>query len=464
MKQKTRILIVDDEEGMRRSLEVVLKDERYTPVSACSAVEALKLLERLSVDVVIMDIKMPGLSGTEALKRMKSTNKDLPVIMITGYGSIKGAVQCIKEGAFDYITKPFDTDEISRVVRNAVKVRKLTNENRYLREKLRPKYNFDNIIGQSKSMAGVYEIINKVIDNDVTVLILGESGTGKELVTRAIHFNSLRKNKPFISVSCAALPESLLESELFGYEKGAFTGAVSQKAGKFELAEGGTLFLDEIGDMTLSTQAKMLRVLQERKFERVGGTKTLKVDIRIIAATNKDLVEAIKKKEFREDLYYRLNVVSLSLPPLRERVEDIPLLVKHFIEIFNRTHHKKVKGVSSEAMEILLKHQWPGNARELENIIEQAVILGENEVISPQDLLIKTPADLEESRMYSLESTSLKEAIEKTVSTSEKKIILDALEKTGWNYTKTAALLGISNKTLYNKMKKYALRKIGTQK
>ncbi|MCL6630140.1 MAG: sigma-54 dependent transcriptional regulator, partial [Armatimonadetes bacterium] len=340
------------------------------------------------VNVMICDLIMPDLNGVEVLKSAKEINPQLSVVMITAHGTIKTAVDAMKLGAFDYITKPFDMDEIKLVVKNAAERSELLEENIHLKQELKSRYSFEGIIGSSSKMQEVFKIVERVANSNATVLIRGESGTGKELIARAIHYNSPRAAKPFIAVSCAALPETLLESELFGYEKGAFTGAVGQKAGRFELAHQGTLFLDEVPEISPPVQVKLLRVLQEREFERVGGTKTIKVDVRLIAATNRDLEQLVAEGHFRPDLYYRLQVIQVFLPPLRERTEDIPLLVQHFIEKYNKENGKFVKGVTDETMDLLMKYRWPGNVRELENVIERGVVLADaNEDLITPDLL-----------------------------------------------------------------------------
>jgi len=389
MENSKAILIVDDEPNIRRVLEAVFSKDGYRVFVAENGKKALDLVStEPDLDVMLCDLVMPDLNGVEVLEAAREINPGLSVVMITAHGTIKTAVDAMKLGAFDYVTKPFDMDEIKLVVKNALERSRLLAENIQLRQELKSRYRFDGVVGESGKMQEVYKIIERVAGSNATVLIRGDSGTGKELVARAIHYSSPRSAKPFIAVSCAALPETLLESELFGHEKGAFTGAVGQKAGRFELAHQGTLFLDEVPELSPAMQVKLLRVLQERQFERVGGTRTLQVDVRLIAATNRNLEEAVASGAFRADLYYRLQVIQVFLPPLRERKTDIPPLVEHFIEKFNQQNGKNVKFVSQEAMELLMKYGWPGNIRELENAIERGVVLADanSELITP-DLL-----------------------------------------------------------------------------
>ena len=389
MEDRKSILIVDDEANIRRVLDAVFTKDGYRVLTAENGRKALDIIStEPNLDVLLCDLIMPDLNGIEVLKSAREINPFLSVVMITAHGTIKTAVDAMRFGAFDYITKPFDMDEIKLIVKNALERRRLLAENTELKQELRSRYKFDEIVGTSGKMQDVYKIIERVANSNATVLIRGESGTGKELVARAIHFNSPRNAKPFVAVSCAALPETLLESELFGHEKGAFTGAAGQKAGRFELANQGTLFLDEIADVSLAMQVKLLRVLQERKFERVGGTKTLTMDVRLIAATNRNLEEDVAAGGFREDLYYRLQVIQVFLPPLRDRKEDIPPLVEHFVEKFNKQNGRTIKFVSPECMDLLMKYNWPGNIREVENAIERGVVLADptSEYITP-DLL-----------------------------------------------------------------------------
>lgn len=383
------ILIADDEPNIRRVLEAVLSKEGYQVIAAENAKRALDAVSsNTSIDVLVSDLIMPDMNGVELLEAARQINPSISVIMITAHGTIKSAVDAMRLGAFDYITKPFDMDELKVVVKKALERRRLIDENRELRQQLKTRYRFDNIIGVSSAMQEVFRLVERVAGTRASVLIRGESGTGKELIARALHFNSNRSQNPFVPVACVALSEQLLESELFGHEKGAFTGAVAQKPGRFEMAHTGTLFLDEIGDIPGQVQMKLLRVLQEREFERVGGLKTIKVDVRLVTATNHDLEQAVKDSKFREDLYYRLQVVQIYIAPLRERTEDIPPLVEHFIEKYSSDNGKDIKYVSPEALELMMSYRWPGNVRELENVIERAIVLADpdTQLITPDIL------------------------------------------------------------------------------
>ncbi len=380
------ILIVDDEKNYLLVLQTLLQDAGYEVITSDSARHALEIVRSHDLDLVITDMRMPGLDGMEFLVHLRSGQPELPVIMMTAFATVEKAVEAMKRGAFDYITKPFKNEELLLTIRKAIEMHRLKQENRLLSQELQERFKFGNIVGKSRAMRQVYEIIEKVAQTRAYALITGESGTGKELIARAIHFNSPRKNKRFVSVNCSALPETLLESELFGHERGAFTGAVTQRKGRFELADGGTLFLDEVGDMSPTLQVKLLRVLQEMKFERVGGTTTLEVDARLVTASNRDLRREVEKGSFREDLYYRLKVVHIKVPPLRERRDDIPLLVSHFLEKAAKANAMPVKNVSQEALKYLYQFDWVGNVRELENVIERAVIFCDGDEIRSQDL------------------------------------------------------------------------------
>ncbi len=458
MNREPAILIIDDEPLMRISITDALRMEGYKVHSVASGIEGLKAIRENIYDVVITDLKLPEVDGIDILRECKQVSPITKVLMITAYGSVETAVEAMRQGAYDYITKPFSMDELILTVKRLIELRDLEDENIRLRQKVEEKYDFSGIIGRSAKMLDVFEKIKVVAPTDTTVLITGESGTGKELVANAIHYNSHRKKGPFIKVSCAALPETLLEAELFGHEKGAFTGALRQKKGRFELAHKGTLFLDEIGEINQTVQVKLLRVLQEREFERLGGTETIRVDVRIICATQRDLKKEVQKGNFREDLYYRLNVVPIYLPPLRERKEDILPLAEHFLRIYAKQMNKPIKELSLEVKEILLKYNYPGNVRELENAIKRAVTLSRNGTIRPWDL----PEDLCEWCKESprvTDSFNNLEPLERAVSVFEKQYIVKVLEETKGNKTLAAKILGISRKTLWEKCKSYGLLK-----
>jgi two-component system response regulator AtoC len=441
--KKIKVLVVDDEAIVREALGDWLKDIDYQVFTAENGHKALEVIEKEKPGIMITDLVMPGMDGIELMKRAKAQQPNIEVIIITAYASIPTAITAMKEGAYDYIEKPFCPERAELLVKKLAEHQELIEENLSLRQKLEDRYRFENIIAKSSKMQRVIEVIKVVAKSNATILITGESGTGKELVARAIHSQSHRRSKPFVAVSCAALPESLLESELFGHEKGSFTGAYAQKKGKFEFANGGTLFLDEIGEMSANIQVHLLRVLEEKEFTRVGGNEPIKVDVRVISATNKDLRKAIEKHEFREDLYYRLNVVNIELPPLRERKEDIPLLAGHFLHKFAVENRKEVTEFSPEAIEVLLAYDWPGNVRELENAIERAIILSKDSPI--------ITADLPQENLSLVGSAS----IGKNLKEVEKSHILNVLRETGENYSEAARILGVSRMTLYNKAKEY---------
>ena len=458
------ILVVDDEPNMRRILSAVLEKEGFQVLTAGDGQEALRIFavgRASSLVLVITDLKMPKMDGLQLLSEIHQRDSRVPVVLITAHGTIETAVEAMKRGAYEFITKPFDTEEIKMIVKKALAVQETSNKEvgvqNFAPLLTGPGAEFQ-IIGKSRKMQEVYETVQKVSQSVATVLILGESGTGNELIARAIHTNSPRSKKPFIRVSCAALPETLLESELFGYEKGAFTGAATRKPGRFELAHEGTIFLDEIGDVSPATQVKLLRILQEREFERLGGVETIKVDVRVIAATSRDLKKALEMETFREDLFYRLNVVSVLLPPLGERKEDIPDLIQYFLERFCIREKKEVKTVNPEALHLLLQYDWPGNIRELENVIEKIVVLHEEKIILPESLPeIIVGAGFKPAQERSA-SGGLKAAIQETASEVERKKIIEALTQTKGNRTKAAQLLGISRRTLQIKMKDLDLR------
>jgi two-component system response regulator AtoC len=445
MSNEVKILVVDDEPIIRDSLRDWLNDEGYEILTAENATKGLEILEFENPVISIVDLVMPGIDGIEFLRRAKEIQPDIEVIVMTAYASIATAISAIKEGAYDYIEKPFSLERITLLLDKLVDHKKLVQENLSLQEKLDERDKVDDIVTRSPKMRQIIELTRVVANSNATVLITGESGTGKELVARAIHSHSPRSKRSFVAVSCAALPESLLESELFGHEKGAFTGASMRRKGKIELAHNGTLFLDEVGEMSPNIQVHLLRVLEEREFTRVGGNELIKVDVRLVSATNRDLQVALRDNKFREDLYYRLNVVTIDLPPLRERTEDILLLAEHFLKKFTIENMKKVTGFSKEVTEFLFKYPWPGNVRELENTIERAVILAQEEVIQLKDLLQKnSPLVISSPADYTLREV-------------ETRHIRDVLNDTGGNYSHAAKILGISRVTLYNKVKKYKI-------
>ncbi len=451
------VLVVEDNPVEAEVLQEILQEAGYHTEVAFDGEEGIKKLEHNFYDIVITDLSMPRLTGMEVLDYVVNHAQETVCIILTGHGSIKSAVEAIKKGAYDYLTKPLRRDEILLVLEKALDTRRLRRENEYLRKQLWKEQGYGEIIGKSVPMKRVFSLIERVADTDSTVLILGESGTGKELVARAIHQASSRRKGPFVPVNCGAIPEELLESELFGHEKGAFTGAIKTRLGRFELAHGGTIFLDEIAEMSPKLQVKLLRVLQEKTIERVGGTHTISIDIRIIAATNKNLEEEVQKKNFREDLYYRLNVIPIYLPPLRERKDDIPLLVNHFIQKFNQQKRRDIQGIEPEALDLLLRHDWPGNVRELENVIERMVILAEEETITKADIPEYIRGSIEERAFVPLEDVEIPEEginLPKLVSEFEKRLILKALDKTGWVKNRAAKLLHINRTTLIEKMKK----------
>jgi len=454
------ILVVDDEKSMREFLTIMLEKEAHTVTTAASGETAVNLVHDRVFDLVISDIRMKRADGIEVLDAVKQTSPETPVVMMTAYATAETAVQAMKKGAYDYISKPFNIEDLLLIIKNALDRKHLADENRFLKSALREKYGFENIIGRSPAMLKVFDLVDKVSKSNASVLISGESGTGKELVAKAIHFNGPRKNFPFISINCGAVPENLLESELFGHEKGAFTSADAAKAGLMEAANKGTFFLDEVGEAPMSIQVKLLRVLQEREFTRVGGTLPIPVDIRIVSATNRDLMKAVKGKEFREDLFYRLNVIPMRLPPLRERREDIPLLIEYFLDKCNRAHSGKpdIEGVDPEAMHFLEGYAWPGNVRELENVIERAVVLEVNRQIH----LASLPAEIVER------SQSLDEMIpsmdddhidlEKTLDQIEKKMIRGALDQTNGIINKAAERLNLSFRSMRYRIQKHKLK------
>ena len=449
---QAKILIVDDETAHRQMIRAVLEAEGYAIEEAGDGKEAVNCVRKRFYDLILMDIRMSKMSGIEALKEIKLINPGIAVIVMTAYASVSTAVEALKSGAYDYLTKPLDIDELKILVTKALHHQKLEEENINLKQILSDSFNFSGIIGRSNAMVKLLETVALVSPSEATVLIIGESGTGKELIANAVHQNSPRKDQPLIKVNCAALPETLLESELFGHEKGAFTGALNRRQGRFQLAHRSSIFLDEISEMSQTTQAKILRVLQEREFEPVGGTQTIRVDVRIIAATNKNLEEEIRSGRFREDLYYRLKVVTVESPPLRARREDIPLLAEFFLKRYADKNRRLIKGFSPRAMDILIRHDWPGNVRELENLIERGVILVRGEIITPKEL----PEDFIPKDLMA--STSSSDVIPgRTLREVEKEMILRTLDDAGWNRTHAAEILGISRRTLQLKLKEYGI-------
>ncbi len=451
------ILIVDDEKNYLVILSAVLEEEGFETLTANSGHEALEILKNSDVDLVLTDMKMPSMDGIELLENIKTKDPDLPVIMMTAYGTVEKAVEAMQKGAYNYILKPFENEKLIIYVNKAIAMYRLVKENRYLRKAIESQYSFGNIIGKSKAMRDVFETIRKVAPTTATVLIEGESGTGKELVAKAVHFNSERRKKPFVAVNCSALAENLLESELFGHERGAFTGAVAMKKGRFELADGGTLFLDEIGELSQNLQVKLLRVLQEKVFERVGGVKPVSVNIRIIAATNKKLREEVDEGRFREDLYFRLNVVHIVLPPLRQHPEDIRLLVSHFIKKYGNERRSDipVTGVDREVERLFYDYRWSGNVRELENVIERAMIMCSGETIRVSDL----PKDFRENvyTPYYLEGIPANAKLYESLAMVEMKMIERAMMMTNNVQSHAAELLGIGKSGLSQKIKKYGI-------
>lgn len=446
MTEDARVLVVDDEPMVCLALTNWLEEENYFAQAVEDGVQAVKAVREENWDIVLLDLRMPGMDGMEVLKQVKEIAPQTVVIMMTAYASIPGAVQAMQEGAYDYIVKPLDVDQLTLMLKRIVEHQQLITENILLRKRLTEQYEYEDIIGRSEAMQEVFSMIKAVTDTNATVLITGETGTGKELVARAIHSNSSQRYGPFVATSCGALPETLLESELFGYEKGAFTGADRTKKGRFELANGGTLFLDEVGDISMKTQIRLLRVLQEKSFSRLGGTEQIKVDVRLISATNRDLVAAIEEGSFRSDLYYRLNVVSIQLPPLRERIDDVPLLAAHFINKYNVEFNKKFDRVDRKAMDFMMDYHWPGNVRELENVIERAIVIDQG----PQMKVKHLPFCNIESPLTE-EPRSLQEV--------EKSHIEKMLQRNDWNIAKTARLLNIDRSTLHKKIKKFGLER-----
>jgi len=453
-----RILLVDDDADIRETMVTLLTMNDYSVTSVADGQSAIEEVKKEKFNIVITDLMMPKMTGIDVIKNLKAIDPDLQCIVITGYATVSTAVDAMKAGAYDYLMKPFNGTEVLMLLKRVMELQDLQAENSQLKRTLHQRYGYENLIGSSEGIQKVCSLIEKVAETDSTILILGESGTGKELVARTIHYNSPRKNKPLIPINCGAIPETLLESELFGHEKGAFTGASTTRIGRFELADGGTIFLDEIGDMSPTLQVKLLRVLQQREFERVGGVRTIKVDVRIIAATNIDLEHAVHEGKFREDLYYRLNVIPVVIPPLRERADDIPLLMDHFLSHFNKSKKRDIKGFSPAAMDILISYPWPGNIRELENLVERLIILKGNGTICPDDLpekFISHTLNNEGALHITLPETgvNLKDVVEEF----ENNLILQAMQKAQGVKNKAAQLLSLNRTTLVEKLKKKKL-------
>lgn len=451
------ILIIDDEEAQRNILKGYLEKKSYKIYSASSGTEGIELIQKNMIDIVLSDYKMPDKTGLEVLETVKEINPEISFVILTAYGTVENAVKAMRLGAFDYISKPVDLDELDLLLERIIENKNLKSEILLLKNQLKEKFKIDSFISQSPKMEEVLSIAARAADSKATVLITGESGTGKEVLAKVIHYASPRKDKPFVAVNIPALPETLLESELFGHEKGAFTGAEKSKKGRFEIAEGGTIFLDEIGDIPLNLQVKLLRVLQEHQIERVGSTESINIDVRIIAATHQNLEQKIKDGSFREDLYYRLNIVSLHLPPLRERREDILPLIEHFVSKYSNENNKQNLSLSKEAVDLLMKYNYPGNVRELENAIERAVVLCRSDVITINDLPNVIKGFKAEKEIVTNENTSLIEQVEAL----EKKLIFDALSKANGNQSQAGRMLGLTERNLRYKMQKYGIKKFG---
>lgn len=452
MSQKVKILVVDDEAVMRDTMSDWLLEKGFNIVSVSSGMEAIEKVKTGSFNIAFVDMKMPGLDGLEVLRAMKRIDPETAVVIMTAYATIETAIEAMKEGAYEYMIKPFSLDVVELIVKKIVKYQELVAENILLRKRLGERDHLKNIIGKSPQMKEVLALVDNIAETNSTVLIQGASGTGKEVIARAIHLKSLRRDMPFIAANCAAIPRELLESELFGHEKGAFTGATYTKKGRFEQADGGTLFLDEVGEMDLSAQIHLLRVLQEKEFRKVGGTELIKIDVRIISSSNKDLEQAVKEDRFREDLFYRLNVIAISLPKLNERKDDIPLLVDHLLTKHGLESGRGKKTMSPEAMALMMKHNWPGNVRELENVIERAVILSKDTVIKPEYLPQIVRKEPQGDHRVFIQDRSLEEM--------EKQYIYGVLRENKWNKSKSARILGIERMTLYHKIRKYNLDKL----
>ncbi len=452
--KKPLILVVDDEKNIREGLKAALKLENFEVVTSPDGADGLEKMNLFCPDAVILDLKIPNISGMEFLKKIQAINCDTPVIILTGHGGVDEAVEAMKRGAYDFLTKPVNIEKLALILNRAIEERIRKDRERVLESLVEEKYNFENIIGNSKAFQDVLKIVKQVAPTDATVLITGESGTGKEIIANVIHLNSKRAKNPLVKVHCAALPETLLESELFGHEKGAFTGAVARKKGRFELADSGTIFLDEIGEISPNVQVKLLRVLQEHEFERVGGEESIKVDIRVIAATNRNLKQLVEEGKFREDLYYRLNIINIHIPPLRERKEDIPLLINYFLNYYNKKYNKNIEGIREEALIAFQNYKWPGNVRELQNLMENLVILCNSKYIT-KDIL---PPHIINADFTHEKTNEITIQIGKPFEEIEKEIILATLNYTNWNKSKAAKILNIGRKTLLRKLEEYGYK------
>lgn len=460
---KSRVLVVDDEESIREFLEIMLRKEGYEVTCAEDGQKALETIKKKSIDLVISDLQMPNMTGIELLRQVRDQYPEMLFMMITAFGTTETAVEAMKLGAYDYITKPFKIDEVRINIANALRSRNLEVENRTLKKELSKEYSFQNLVGNSEAMHRIYEMIRRVSQTPTNVLVTGESGTGKEMVAKAIHFNGPLKERPFVTVNCGAIPESLMESEMFGHKKGSFTGAVADKAGLFEVADTGTLFLDEVGELPLSIQVKLLRAIQERVIRRVGATEDTKVEVRIIAATNRDLEEMVKQGTFRQDLFYRLNVINIKTPSLRERPEDIPALASHFLKKYNDRLGKTIGGISAEAMELLKKYDYPGNVRELENIIERTVALEGGATVLPESLppFVNTPSGRKLASTHEIQVTEEGLDLDKIMGQIEKELLIKAIHAAGGVKKKAAKLLNITFRSMRYRVEKYSLGSLG---
>jgi len=460
---KSRILVVDDEESIREFLEIMLRKEGYEVSCVEDGQKALDALKKKTVDMVISDMQMPNMTGIQLLKEVKDQFPDMLFLMITAFGTTETAVEAMKLGAYDYITKPFKIDEVRLNIANALRSQNLEVENRTLKKEMGREYSFQNLVGNSETMHRIYEMIKRVSQTPTNILVTGDSGTGKEMVAKAIHFNGPLKDKPFVTINCGAIPESLMESEMFGHKKGSFTGAIADKAGLFEVADNGTLFLDEVGELPLTIQVKLLRAIQERVIRRVGGTEDSKVNVRIIAATNRNLEEMVSQGGFRQDLFYRLNVINIRTPPLRERPEDIPTLAAHFLKKYNDRLNKTIGGISTEAMEVLKKYDYPGNVRELENIIERTVALEGGATILPESLppFVNTPTGRKMASSNEIQITEDGIELDKVMGQIEKELLIKAIHTAGGVKKKAAKLLNITFRSMRYRVEKYNLGSLG---